>query len=259
MDAEHLAARLREVRPHLAENLVVLDTATSTNDFARRTLEALPPDVRVCDLVVIALEQTGGRGREERAWWSPRGGGLYATLVWGLGETRRLPLVPLAVAVALCRTMRDAGVTGCQVKWPNDLVVGDRKLGGVLIETSGPASGARCVIVGFGINRELDRSKLDELRATSLQLECSDPPDIARLATATVRSVRQEIEAMGEAGKLVERYREVVAHRPGDRMIWRQGVEIVEGYYRGIDASGFLELETESGLRVVNAGEIITG
>jgi BirA family biotin operon repressor/biotin-[acetyl-CoA-carboxylase] ligase len=257
MKTAELAARLREVKPPLAENLVVLDTTTSTNDVARGILAALPPELRVCDLLVVAGRQTRGRGREERGWWSPRGGGLYATLVGTIEASGDLPRVPLAVAVGLCSAVRRAGVADCRVKWPNDLVVAGQKLAGILIEVAGPTTGACCAVMGFGINLDPDPVQLARIGGTSLGAQCSEPPDIASLAIDAVRAVRRELAAVREDSGLVDRYRDLIAHQSGDRLIWRQGSEVVEGYYRGIDASGFLELETESGLRVVNAGEII--
>jgi len=257
MNFDQLAARLEGVQPRWVENLVLYAQVASTNDVARRVVEALPRDLRLPETLVVALAQGSGRGRDGRAWVSPPGAGLYASLIWPLEDRRTIASIPLAVAVGLCAAVRSVGVAACQVKWPNDLVVGGRKLGGILIEVIGPSSGPVYAVIGCGINLAMERERLDALAATSVERETSEAPDLADLVISATRGVCRELRGLDDRTGLVDRYRDLIVHRPGDRLRWRQGREVVEGSYRGIDARGCLELETETQLRVVNAGEIV--
>ena len=259
MTLEQLITRLRGAQPRLVDILLLYASVASTNQAARRVVELLPANLSLPETLIVALEQSGGRGRFDRVWVSPPGGGLYASLVWPLEDRRSIAALPLAVAVGLCAALRSVGVPGCQVKWPNDLVIGGRKVGGILIEAIGPAAGRGHAVIGFGINLAMEREKLDALAATSLERETSDAPDLADLVISCTREVRRELGGLDDRSALVDRYRDLVVHQRGDRLIWRQACEVVEGSYRGIDATGCLELETESGLRVVNAGEIVVG
>src|SRR5690606_18635680 len=98
--------------------------------------------------VIVADAQTAGRGRAGRRWWSPPGAGLYVSIV--LRPPREVvPLLTLAAGVAAAEGVEAATSLGVAVKWPNDLYVAGRKLGGILTESRG---GLSCVIVGAGIN-----------------------------------------------------------------------------------------------------------
>ena len=134
MDFQRFVEELRERRPpHTdAYNLVVLAHTDSTNLVARGVavdLEAegldLPP------MLVVAFEQSGGRGRLGRSWSSPRGRGVYATVARAYAEPELLPALPLLVGVGLCTALSPHLPGGCGLEWPNDLVV------------PGPAAGGR--------------------------------------------------------------------------------------------------------------------
>ena len=259
MHLGQLATRLRRSGPLPVDNLVLYESVSSTNDVGRRIASVWPGDLVLPPTLLVALEQRAGRGRDGRPWVSPPGSGAYVTLVWPLEDRRVLARTPLAVAVGLCEALRSIGVRSCRVKWPNDLVVGERKLGGILIEVSGPATGPARAIIGCGINVAIERERLGSLAAASIESETGSAPALSEVVTGGVRAVCRELRDLEERTNLVGRYRDKIVHRPGDRLIWRQGREIIEGRYRAIDGNGCLELETESGLRVVNAGEIVVG
>ena len=114
------------------DNLVVLRRVGSTNDCARRFVEAIwSKGAELPRLAILAGEQTAGRGRQGRSWVSDRGLGLYATVVW-FPRTEHLQTLPLLVGVGLTRGLRSLG---CEagLKWPNDLLDRGRKIGGILV------------------------------------------------------------------------------------------------------------------------------
>ncbi len=117
-------ARAATAGAHGTENLVVLARTVSTNLLARGVavdFESEGLDLR--PMLVLALEQSGGRGRQGRSWSSPRGQGVYATLAQPYAEPELLPALPLLVGVGLCRALAPHLPNGCRLKWPNDLVV----------------------------------------------------------------------------------------------------------------------------------------
>jgi BirA family biotin operon repressor/biotin-[acetyl-CoA-carboxylase] ligase len=262
------------------ENLVVLARTVSTNLLARGVavdFESEGLDLR--PMLVLALEQSGGRGRQGRSWSSPRGQGVYATLAQPYAQPELLPALPLLVGVGLCRALAPHLPHGCRLKWPNDLVVpnrldgavgaeadeaarqGDRadgtlgaarasrgrKIGGILIEAL-VHSGDGCVaLIGFGVNHG---QRLEELPpgATSLLLETGGHLGSGRgiglveLTWELVAGVERELAHVGDLPYAVAAYRELIIHRPGDWLVCQVGEREVAGAFAGIDDAGRLRL-----------------
>jgi BirA family biotin operon repressor/biotin-[acetyl-CoA-carboxylase] ligase len=230
----------------------------STNTRARELAAAGAPH----GTIVTAGEQSDGRGRQGRVWTAPPGGALlYSALVRPLDERHMtLPLaVPLAVAEAA-----EALAPGveCGVKWPNDVLVGRRKLAGVLIEAR-PRDG--WAVVGVGVNLTITPNQFPpELRdtATSLAIERDRhfPPAGGEMAitqvgvgdAAAVLSRRLEVWLEAGQGEVLAAWRERDALR-GREVAWEGGSGVADG----IDDRGFLVVVTASGERVaVGAGEV---
>lgn len=156
-----------------------LEACASTNDEAARMARAGAQH----GTVVIAEQQSAGRGRDGRAWASPRGCGLYLSAVL----RPPLPLVDvppmtLAIGVGLCDAVRAAGVPGA-LKWPNDVLVGTRKLAGVLVEAQSQGSRLDAVIAGIGVNlAPLPRDVPPEIAARAISLEEASGAPIDREA-----------------------------------------------------------------------------
>ena len=135
-----------------ALTIEVVDTLDSTSsELARRAGRG---DI---DRHLLAAEwQTAGRGRRGRGWSAVLGGSLTFSLGWRFDQgAGHLSALPLAVGIALARALEAAGFVGIQLKWPNDLIHGEAKLGGILVELSGDALGPSLAIVGVGINVRL--------------------------------------------------------------------------------------------------------
>ncbi|MFB6206618.1 MAG: biotin--[acetyl-CoA-carboxylase] ligase [Haloglomus sp.] len=148
------------------------DSIASTNDRARELAAEGETDV-----VVLADEQTGGRGRLDREWAAPSGGIWLSILVRPDVPPANAPVFTLASAVAVTRAAREAGVDA-RIKWPNDVLVAgadgeSRKLVGILTEMEGEADRVSWVVVGVGINANVDVADLVE-GATSLRAETGD-------------------------------------------------------------------------------------
>jgi BirA family biotin operon repressor/biotin-[acetyl-CoA-carboxylase] ligase len=238
-------------------NVVVLDSVDSTNLLARRLLDETRAENGNCpDATFLALEQTAGRGRQGRTWVSSPGLGVYVTLLRWLPETK-LQLLPLAVGVGLVSCLRERYDCAAELKWPNDVVIGGRKLGGVLIESVAGDSGSVAAVIGFGVNHGHREEQLPTRVSTSLRLLGLQLPPLAELAFDLMAGVDREIRR-GDAGSdLATRYVELTTHVPGERMRCRVGGGETCGTFLGFDEHGFLRLEVDGDELVVASGEIL--
>ncbi|MEW5761880.1 MAG: biotin--[acetyl-CoA-carboxylase] ligase [Bacillota bacterium] len=157
----------------------------STNDLARRLAARGAPE----GTVVLAEEQTRGRGRRGRAWHSPRGGLWFSVVLRPDLPPARAPEATFVAAVAAVDALRAYPGVAAGIKWPNDLVAGGRKLGGILTETAGGERGP-ALVVGIGINVNLEERALPPaLRqtATSVAALAGRPVDRERLLEEVLR------------------------------------------------------------------------
>ncbi len=188
-----MAAALRAACP--GRTIEVFAELDSTNAY----LLNLPVERDVTRHVVLAEHQSAGRGRMGRSWSCPRGGGILCTV--GLHDPDRridAPLLALLVPVALCDGIRDAAGVTCEIKWPNDLMVDARKLGGVLIEARTLGTGIRYAI-GFGINCLQHAAHFPpELRGrvTSLDLTSDQPVDRVAVAAAVLNALDRRLAGL---------------------------------------------------------------
>lgn len=209
-------------------------------------------------LVVVAEEQTAGRGTKGRTWHSPPGAGLYATVL--LRPASGLILVPLAVGVAV-REAAAKAAPAVRLKWPNDLVWEGRKIAGVLCEGSEDGRGSRFVLAGIGINvgqAPEDFPPEIAARSASLRMAAGRPVDreslLGRLCEALetwynilTRGAGEEIVREFEAGMIFAR---------GDRISLDAAGVRIEGTYLGLDASGGLICGTAEGPKTYYSAEI---
>ncbi|MFB6105701.1 MAG: biotin--[acetyl-CoA-carboxylase] ligase [Halobacteriaceae archaeon] len=219
------------------------DALPSTNDRARELAAAGESDV-----VVLADEQTGGRGRLDRAWDSPPGGVWLSFVLRPTLPPARAPLLTLAAAVAVARAAREAGVDA-RIKWPNDVVVDDAKLAGVLTEMEGEADRVSWVVVGVGVNADVDPAALPPA-ATSLAAEAGavDRRVFVQRLLETFHEVRADPDAVLDA------WRDHAATLGRAVRVETAG-GVVSGEAVDVDASGALVVDTGTGRRTVHAGD----
>jgi BirA family biotin operon repressor/biotin-[acetyl-CoA-carboxylase] ligase len=225
--------------PRLGLPRLHLRRTGSTNDRARELAAAGAPH----GTLVTAGEQTAGRGRQGRSWSAPAGSALLASLV-----LRQPPaLLPLAAAVAVAETVEPAVSAAAAIKWPNDVLVGGRKVAGILAEGR-PQQG--WAVLGVGVNVAVETGDLPpELRATAgtLGLEPSAIEDqLASLLASLERWLAAEPAATLEAW----RARDALA---GHDVAWAGG----SGRAAGVDAEGRLVVELPGGGRTaLDASEV---
>ncbi|MFL6202883.1 MAG: biotin--[acetyl-CoA-carboxylase] ligase [Thermoanaerobaculia bacterium] len=243
------------------ENLVVLPRVDSTNTIARAIVAEYQSEAQTLQpLLVLALEQSGGRGRQGRNWSSPRGKGIYATRVVSVADPALLQTLPLLVGIGLCRALSAHLPSPCRLKWPNDLLVetgGERrKIGGILIEASVRPGEAVQAIVGFGVNYLHGAADLPE-NATSLVLLGGGVVNLEDLTWDLVEGVEAELTHLADPTYAVASYREMSIHQPGERIHFRTGDSVVEGSFQGFDETGRLLLVRDGERIAMAAGEVI--
>jgi BirA family transcriptional regulator, biotin operon repressor / biotin---[acetyl-CoA-carboxylase] ligase len=242
----------------LWREVVVVDETRSTNaDLARRARAGAEPG-----LVLVAEHQTGGRGRLDRAWTSPARSGLTLSLLVhpaGL-SAERWPWVPLLAGVAVAEAVHRVAEVEASVKWPNDVLVGDRKLAGILSERI-ETDGASLALVGIGLNVTLRADEVPTAQATSLLLEDAGTTD----RTVVLREVLRVfdrlfttwLQARGDpTAGLAESYarrcstlgRQVRVALPGGGSLTGRAVDI--------DPHGRLVVRTDAGEQAVGAGDV---
>ena len=207
---------------------------------------------------VLADRQSGGRGREGRAWVSPPGG-LYLSVLLR-PETARVSLLPLAAGVAVAEAVLELGVLS-ELKWPNDVLVGGRKLAGILAEASSGGAGVEWVVLGIGVNVATAGGSLPEaLRetATSLVDSGAHGANATQVAAATLARLAVWYDALREAPeRVVAAWRSHAVPWWGESVVVRTSGGERRGRLAAVDADGALVLETEAGERVrLVSGEV---
>lgn len=259
LDEAALRAALPDAAAARLRALTVADEVESTNE-ALLAAAALPAGrMDAC----LAEFQTRGRGRRGRSWVAPYASGLCLSVSWAFRDAPpQLSALSLAVGVGVLRALRALGVPGVGLKWPNDLLYGLRKLGGILIELRAEAAGPAFVVIGLGINVALPESARAQVAASGLAVAslddfCAAPPSRTRLAAAVIGELERvltEFEVRGFAPFADEwRAADALAARPACVV---QGETRVEGVARGIDEDGALLLEVAGSTRRFVSGEV---
>lgn len=251
--ADYWAGQRR--RPHIVGREVYhLASVGSTMDVARELAAAGRDE----GLVVQAEEQTAGRGRQGRRWVAPPGTSLLFTVVLR-PPLPALEALPMAAAVAVVRAVER--VTGLKpaIKWPNDLVVGGRKFGGILVETEFFGSELAWALLGIGINVNWDPgAELPELagQATGLARELGRPVDREVLFREVLLELdRTYIRLLGGWSPFWAWRRRLIT--VGHQVEVVAGDEKLRGLAAGVDRAGRLRLRTESGqTRVISFGDV---
>ncbi len=257
LDRDAILARVERSRARKLRGVEIFYRIDSTNRYLmQRAADGLEGPY-----LCLAESQSAGRGRRGRSWISPFGRNLYLSLLWRfqLGADA-LPALSLVAGVAVAAALEDTGVAGIGIKWPNDLVHGGRKLGGVLIELAGEASGPWDAVVGVGLN--IDMKDLNDLGIdqpwTDLRTALDRRPQRNRIAATVVDALMKALPQFEEAGFApfeqsfrrfdVTRGREVELHQGANR--------IKRGLSLGVGEHGALLLQSEAGISQVTSGEI---
>jgi BirA family biotin operon repressor/biotin-[acetyl-CoA-carboxylase] ligase len=236
-------------------NLRWYPTVSSTMDAAAEAVAVGAQE----GLVIIADEQSHGRGRRGRVWNSPAGAGLYLSLVLRPALTQPLALMTLAAGVAVHQAIERSTGLIAALKWPNDVMIGRRKLAGILAEGLDIGLPTQSVVLGIGLN-VLESVYPADLapRVTSLEGELGRPIDRAIVIEELLVTLSAQYDRIrcGAADDILRAWRERAPSGSGTAVEWDSTSGARRGTTRGIDESGALLVQTETGIERLVAGEV---
>ncbi len=209
-------------------------------------------------LSIVADEQTAGRGRLQRAWSSPKGAGLYFSILLRPAiPLNYWPLITFMAALAVGDALRDAAAVQTDIKWPNDLLSGERKMCGILAEAIDTPAG-RAVILGIGINLTQDAFPPDLANvATSVARASGRPPDREHILAALLDALSHWYSLLENPGQIVDAWTNRSSYALGKLVQVSNGDDVWQGTTCGLEPDGALRLRTSSGeIKIVRAGDV---
>jgi len=233
---------------------LIFDSIDSTNAQALREIG----EGRAAPFLVLAERQTAGRGRRGRQWVSPIAENLYYSLVLRIeGGMRQLEGLSLVVGLAVMRTLQSFGLADAGLKWPNDVLVNDQKIAGILLELVGDPADVCHVVLGIGINVNMQSASEIDQQWTSVRREVGSTIDRNLLVARLSESLQDDLQRHRQAGFAAFQREWEQAHLwQGRAVALIAGVNRIEGLVLGIDGQGALRLEVDGVEKSFSGGEL---
>jgi BirA family transcriptional regulator, biotin operon repressor / biotin---[acetyl-CoA-carboxylase] ligase len=229
------------------QNVLRLEVTDTTMREAAEWAERNAPE----GTLILAEEQTAGRGRLGRTWISERGLGLYGSLI--LRPTvppAQATIITLVVGLGVARGVGEAAGRQCDIRWPNDVLLNDKKCCGVLVELSAEPDRVQYAIAGFGINVNHESMPPDLAGiATSLRIETGCEFVRQAVLDAVLKHTERYYDMFMERGTpaVLEAFSRASTYVRGRRVIVETGERKLAGTTAGLNAAGLLLLETDQG------------
>lgn len=235
-------------------NLQLLDSIDSTNEYAKKLIRE-GSSVQL----VIAEEQTCGKGRRGRVWQSPYGSNLYISMIWPVTEgMRQLEGLSLAVGLAVLRTIEASGIAGAGMKWPNDVLVGRQKIAGILLELMGDLADRSYVVIGIGINVNM-HNKVDAIDQpwTSISQQLGSTVCRHEVFARLYKNLQDVLAVqLGSGFELLRAEWEARHLWQGEKVCLSSAAASVHGVVTGINERGEIGIRTAEGLQYFAGGEL---
>ncbi len=249
MNAQHLMSKLLPRSLSLIKQIYVFNELDSTNEWLLKNTG--------CGEVCLAETQTSGRGRRGRSWSSPDSGNIYLSLSWCFKEIpEHFPLISLITGVSLCEALDSSGLQGHGIKWPNDILINQRKIAGILVETSG---GLQRVVIGIGLNvysirgQQGQQGQQPEIQQPWCSLDdvMGNVPQRDDLIVAIINNLVNKISTLSSLNfsDFNQHWKQwdIVADKPVTILRGEgQGGARIHGLAKGIDEQGHILVELES-------------
>lgn len=234
--------------------VTVLDSVDSTNAEALRAIG----QGRLAPFLVLAERQVSGRGRRGRKWVSPFAENLYYSLVLRIdGGMRQLEGLSLVVGLAVLQALRNFGVPGAGLKWPNDVLVGNKKIAGILLELVGDPADVCHVVLGIGVNVNMQVADEVDQQWTSIRLESGRSSDRNALVVELSKQLSAYIQRHQADGFSAVQAEWEANHLWQDRSVSLiAGSSQIDGEVLGIDNQGALRLKVSGVEKVFSGGEL---
>jgi len=255
LNRELIAQHADQALQAILERMEIFGVLDSTNLQAAKRIAMGPAHQYCC----TAEQQTAGRGRRGRQWLSPFGRSLYCSLVWEFSNgAAALEGLSLCIGVAVANALSEAGVDGISLKWPNDVLLDGEKLGGILLEMQGDPAGVCQVIIGVGLNMQLQ--EVDSAVVTQPWADLSAYPigsDRNRMLALLLNALFAALTQYSRQGfsPFRDQWQALDAFR-GQSVKVQLGEEWLFGTEDGVNPDGGLRLITDSGVRVFHGGEV---
>ena len=252
LNAQHLTSKLQPKSLSLIEQIYVFNELDSTN---RYLLEH-----KGCGEVCLAETQMQGRGRRGRSWSSPDTGNIYLSMSWCFDVIpEQFPLISLITGISICEVLNSSGLQGHGIKWPNDILINQQKIAGILVETSGSL---QRVVIGIGLNlystnnKQLSTKQLptkqslqDEIQLPWCSLEdvMVNVPQRDDLIVGIINNLVDKMSALNSLSfsDFIQRWKQwdIVIDRPVTII---NGEKKINGLAKGIDKNGHILVELEN-------------
>lgn len=234
--------------------VLVFDSIDSTNAEALRAIER----GEAAPFLVLAERQTAGRGRRGRKWASPFAENIYYSLVLRIeGGMRQLEGLSLIVGLAVMHALRELGVSAAGLKWPNDVLVGQKKIAGILLELVGDPADVCHVVMGVGVNVNMQLTAEVDQQWTSMRLECGKVFDRNQLVAVMSVKLQDYLSRHRSGGfQAIQAEWEQNHLWQGRAVSLIAGVSHVDGEVLGIDSQGALRLKVNGLEKVFSGGEL---
>lgn len=232
-------------------------SVTSTNDIARELAESGAGE----GTVVVAEEQTSGRGRLGRSWASPKGEGLYHSIILRPNiPPSDAPVLNLVIAVTLAELVSEQFQLTVDIKWPNDVLIGERKFAGIMAEGEFKKESIDYVITGIGVNLNHTSFPSDITeKATSIKLETGQTSDLDAFRQGLYRKLDARYDTFLDQGssQIVRRWCELSSYAEGKSVKVITSDRTITGLTRGLTPNGALLVETSTGdLEIILTGDV---
>ena len=202
---------------------------------------------------IVADRQTDGIGRQGHSWHSEPGAGLYVSVVLRLSEPT--PILTLALGLATVDAIRDVAGLACDLRWPNDVMIGGKKTAGILVQMAG---GAAVAGIGINVNHTGFPPELTGV-ATSLRMQSGREHDRDALLSRLLTSIDECCEILRDGGEaaILKMFSTVSSYANGKRVKVDLGERTIEGVTAGLDDAGFLRVrKTDGSVETVLAGGV---
>lgn len=243
----------------IGTDIYIFDNIDSTNEYAMR----LAREGALDGTVVLADSQDKGKGRLGRSWFSPRGVNLYLSVVLRPKTAlEHITLITFASAIALVRAINDIANIEAHIKWPNDVLINNKKAAGILTEANTEANKLNFCVIGMGINVNLNINDLPlDLRdkATSIMAETEKAIDRTALLCSLLKHIEDMYNILTEGyfNRIIEEWKSLAITLGRDVMI-QSGNKVIEGIAVDIDSNGALLVTDRNGIiQRVLSGDVI--
>ncbi len=235
----------------IGQNILYFPRLSSTMDAARREIKNKAPE----GTVVIAGEQTTGRGRLKRAWFAPGGNIAFSLVLYP--DVAGLPYLIMIASLAAAQSIESVTGLQTQIKWPNDVLIAGKKVAGILIESEVKGNTARAVI-GIGINVALRPAEINEISATATSLEEQLGKNVSR--EEIIKTLLEEFEKLyiklPDSTFIFKLWQSRLVTL-GQKVTAAWGDDVIQGIAESVDESGALTIRNDNGtLTRVVAGDV---